>query len=402
MSPDLRSLFIILVLACGYGIAGDWPNWRGPDRNGVSTELIPGRVLRGGKPRLLWTNNVGSGYSSVSCINGRIYTVGNKDGRDMVFCLLADSGKQVWRFEYKEELAPFLFSGGTTATPVVSGGRMYSISRSGIVHCLDAGSGKLNWKRNLQNDYDLHPPVWGFSGSPLVLGDIIYLNAGEHGIALNARSGELVWKSPSFIPGFSTPVLFTNSGKPALAFFGRRAVFSVHPGNGKVYWKYKWETPWGENTADPLPIGRFLYLSTAHKMGSVLLDTTGNFPREIWRNPDFENHVDTPMVHKGYLYGSSGRINRPGGSFQCVSLKTGKSIWQVKKLKASANLAGKILMILSLDGELILAPADPSGFKPVLRFRAMEKPCWTPPVLANGLLYIRNGEGNIACFDLRD
>jgi outer membrane protein assembly factor BamB len=167
-----------LLLAGTDTSANDWPHWRGPHRNGISTESGWSAELPAGGPKVLWTAKVGLGYSSIAVVGDRAYTLGNSDGKDTVYCLDAASGRVVWQHSYAHPVDAKYYSGGASATPTVEGGRVYTLARRGQIHCLDAATGAVKWKKNLAEELGAKIPEWGFAGSVLIDGDRAVVNVG--------------------------------------------------------------------------------------------------------------------------------------------------------------------------------------------------------------------------------
>jgi hypothetical protein len=165
--------------------ADDWPQWRGPNHNGISSETQWSDHWLPDGPPILWKANVGVGFSSFSVAKGRVYTMGNSDNRDTVFCFDEATGKQLWSHSYPADLGDKYFDGGTTGTPTVGGDRVFTLSRWGDVFCLEAATGKVIWTRNVQKETRVRIPTWGFSGSPLVFENSLVLTVGEAGMALD-------------------------------------------------------------------------------------------------------------------------------------------------------------------------------------------------------------------------
>ncbi|HEY0549565.1 MAG TPA: PQQ-binding-like beta-propeller repeat protein, partial [Verrucomicrobiae bacterium] len=169
-------------------VAGDWPHWRGPDCNGISQEKNWTTTWPKEGPKQLWKANVGIGFSTMSVANARVFTMGNRDGADAVYCLNAESGATIWKHSYKCILDPRFYEGGTLSTPTVEGEHVFSISKRGDVFCFEAATGKIVWQKNIVQELALALPAndqdnwWGFSGSPLVRGDLLLLNAASDGV----------------------------------------------------------------------------------------------------------------------------------------------------------------------------------------------------------------------------
>ena len=183
----------------------DWPNWRGPSRNGISTEKDWLHTWPADGPKIRWKANVGIGFSSISVVDGRLYTLGNTDNRDTVTCLDSSSGTVLWKHDYDCPLDDRFFEGGPTSTPTVDGERVYTLSRQGDLFCFDALKGTVHWSKNIALEAEVRVPGWGFSSSPLVHEDRLILNVGESGIAVDKSTGEILWKSGDAEAGYMTP-----------------------------------------------------------------------------------------------------------------------------------------------------------------------------------------------------
>ncbi len=396
---------IVLLLGPAAG-AGDWPRWRGPHLNGISDEK--GWLDRWPKdgPPIAWRASVGTGFSAVAVRDGRLCTMGNKDDRDTVHCLDAATGKPIWAHSYEAAVGKLSFDGGPTATPTVDGGRVYTLSRWGDLFCLDAATGRVRWSRHLDRDDGMPVPGWGFSGSPLVHDDILLLNAGKAGMAVEKDSGKLVWASDKEEAGYSTPVPLRERGRVsppvALALFSSGNAFTAADvRTGKERWRVRWVTRYGVNAADPVIAGDHVVLSSGYNRGAALLKLGAAAPTEVWRNKNLRNQMNPSVLLDGHLYGIDGDTTSDA-TLRCVELKTGELRWEYEGVGSGALAAadGK-LIVLSETGELMVGPASPKGFAPTARAQVLEGKCWTVPVLANGRVYCRSAAGELVCVDLR-
>ena len=211
----MRKLLVLIavgVMACA-ARGEDWPCWRGAGHDGVSRET--GWLDRWPQtgPAILWKANVGTGFSSVAVAGGRVYTAGNADNTDTIFCFDAESGKVLWKHSYTSDLGDKFFEGGTTGTPSVDGNHAYFLSRWGDVFCFDAASGNVVWSKNLHRDAGARVPGWGFGGSVLVFHDLLLLNVGEAGMGLDKNTGKIGWQSAKKDSGYSTPLPVEVGGK---------------------------------------------------------------------------------------------------------------------------------------------------------------------------------------------
>lgn len=376
----------------------DWPHWRGPDRNGISLEADWLTNEATASPRILWKAAVGTGFSAVSVSGGLLYTMGNRDETDTVWCLDAATGELIWRHDYACALDPLYYEGGPGGTPTVAGGRVFTFSKKGHAHCLDAATGEVVWSRDLVKDHDLKLPEWSFAGSPLVQDDRVFLNAGSAGICLDRATGKTIWKSGPEPPGYATPVPLTWKGRPAVILFAAGAVVAVDPADGKLLWRHPWETGRDVNAADPILAGDGrIFVSSAS--GGALLDVSGDQPVEVWRNREMRNYFNTCVLIDGHLYGLDGTTHKPN-RLVCLELATGEVKWAEEGFGSGGWMAADGKLILCDQGELIVVAADPEQFRLILREQVLGGKCWTMPVLANGRIYCRNAAGDLVAVDL--
>lgn len=376
--------------------AADWPQWRGPGRNGISAEKLEGTEVK-----KLWTAQLGTGFAAFTVADGRVFTTGHADGKDTVFCLDAVNGKELWRHSYKAELGDKYYEGGTSAGPVVDGDRAYHASRWGDLICYEAASGKVVWQKNFLEETEAEVPEWGFSGSVLVQGGRLLLNIGKNGAAFDKADGKLVWKSEADTAGYSTPHLITVNGREQLVLSTRRAYKGVDPQNGAVLWEHTWNTSYGVNAADPILSGTRLFISSGYNKGCALLDLASVEPQEIWRNRVMRNQFNSSVLIDGHLYGCDGDENKEA-SLKCVELATGTEKWSEPGAGFCSLMAadGK-LVIMTAKGELIIAKANAAKFEPISRTPVLTGRCWTVPVLANGRVYVRNSAGDAVCLEVK-
>jgi outer membrane protein assembly factor BamB len=382
--------------------AKDWPRWRGPQLNGISQEK--GWLDQWPKdgPPVVWKTAVGVGFSSVAVAQGRLYTMGHKEGKDTVFCLDAVTGKPVWSHSYDSDLGDLNFEGGPAATPTVHDGAVYTLSHWGDLFCFDAAKGQVRWSRNLAKEDNARAPTWGFSGSPLVHEKLLLLNVGKAGMALQKDTGKLVWSSGDEEAGYSTPIPFQR-GKEWFAIVSSGAGFTaVNVATGKELWEYRWLTRYGVNSADPILAGDQVFISSGYNKGCALLKMGDGEPKEIWRNKNMRNQFNSSVLLDGFLYGIDGDTTT-ATALRCVDFKTGEVRWSKDGYgSGSVTAADGKLIVLSDEGELLVGPASSKGFTPSARARVLDGKCWTVPVLANGRIYCRNAAGDLVCLDVRE
>lgn len=381
--------------------AADWPQWRGPNQNGISPETNWTDQWGATGPKRLWKANVGIGFSSMAVSDGFLYTLGNINDVDTVYCFDAATGSQVWKYSYPCPRDPRYYDGGPGATPAINGNSLFTLSKKGHLFSFNRQTGEVLWQRNIAKELNLPLPEWGFSGSPLVIDNTLFLNAGSHGLALDKASGEVLWNSGSGLAGYAAPVPAMFNGTSGLFIFAAAELTAVNAKDGSLFWSYPWKTKWKINAADPIVSNDRVFISS-HDLGGALLQFNKQKSELIWKNRNMRNHFNSCVLVDGYLYGIDGNTDQPGTTFRCIDFKTGDVQWTEPGLGlGSVIAAGHRLLILTDKGELIAAKASPSGFELLARAHVLGGKCWIPPALADGRLYCRNAEGDLICLNLQ-
>ena len=408
-----RPLSVLLCFAACLGIAAaasasDWPQFRGPARDGISAETGWLAAWPAEGPKVLWHAPVGVGFSAVSVAGGRVYTLGAKDKNETVWCLKADTGEVVWkdttRFEELDAAHP-----GPRSTPTVEGDRVYTLGNAGRLAACDAASGKVAWAVDLYKDLRGKAPRHGYNSCPLILGDRLVVEAGADDgnasiVAFDKTTGKLLWKSGKHMVGNSSPIAYSLGGETFLAVFTGDALVGLKPDTGEEVWVYPWKIDYESSNAMPIVSGTRLFISAVEKKGAALLDLASGQPKEVWKSQEFSNHFATSVLWKGCLYGLDGDI-RAKLSLRCADFETGKVKWaQAAPDKAfGGNFAfadGKLIVLWG-SGEMAVCEASPDGYKELAKTRLPKGAWWTVPVLSGGRLYVRSAEGDVLCLDLR-
>lgn len=403
------------VLGLGWAVGGavlgagvDWYRWRGPDCNGLSRESGWLTNWPADGPRMLWKAVVGQGYSSVSVSQGRLYTMGVlggdgklRGGRETVWCLDAQTGAVLWQHSYPYDFEPKYYDGGSSATPTVDGNRVFTLGQNGTVNCLDALSGELIWTRQLARELGCKVPTWGFASSPLVQGDLLIVNVGSAGTALDKATGKVVWSSGTEPAGYSSAVPYRHGGQAAVALCVHRAAVGVAVQTGRLLWSFPWKTEWDVNAADPIVTNDLVFISSGYQRGAALLRLDGAQPSLVWENKAMRNHVNSSVLTDGFLYGPDDDVDRTP-LLRCVELATGTVRWTFKDVPCSALMAadGK-LIAQGTRGEVFIVEARPDACRVLAKAKPLEGRCWTTPVLSQGRLYCRNSKGELVCLDVR-
>ena len=390
----------MISLLLALSMADDWPQWRGPGRNGISSESGWLDSWPGEGPKIAWKAEVGTGFASFAVAKGRVFTLGNADDNDRVFCLDAGTGRALWSHGYPAEADPNQFEGGPTSTPTVDGDRVFTLGRKGELFCFEAATGKIAWSKNVQKEAGAPVPGWGFSGSPLVYEDLLILNVGEAGLALEKATGRVAWKSAAREPGYSTPFPLKRGDGWLVLLGSGKSYLAVDLRTGREAWSLRWNTQFGVNAADPVVDGDRVFISSGYGKGAALLKLGAGEPEITWQSKVMRNQMNPSVLLDGHLYGIDGNTDQT--ALKCIEFSTGSEKWSSPITGAgSVTAADGKLLVLTGDGELMVAPASPDGFKPTARAKVLDGKCWTVPVLANGRIYARNAEGRVVCVDLR-
>ncbi|HZL37974.1 MAG TPA: PQQ-binding-like beta-propeller repeat protein [Tepidisphaeraceae bacterium] len=386
---------------------GDWPQWRGPNRDDISTEKGLLKDWPQSGPPLAWKiKGMGVGYSTVSIADGKIFTMG--DHGDSADVLALDmTGKQLWTTRIGK--AGGSTAAGTRSTPTIDGDRVYALGQFGDLVCLEAGTGKLVWHKDLRKDLSGDMGGWGYAESPLVDGEkLICTPGGRQGTlaAFDKKTGNLLWRSKDLTDGaqYTSLVPAEINGTHQYVVLTGASVAGISL-NGKVLWHAQRK---GATAIVPTPIvdGNLVYVSSGYNIGCDLFKITGmgnDFEAEhVYHNKDMIIHHGGLIRVGDYVYGAS---DEKRGTLTCMEIKTGKVAWKNKSVgKGSVAYADDRLYVRSEStGDLALVEATPDGYKQhgLLKQpdRSKEK-AWAHPVIAGGKLYLRDIDV-LLCYDIK-
>jgi outer membrane protein assembly factor BamB len=395
----------LLPFALQPALASDWPQFRGPDRSGISNETAWEPNWNAGAPKTLWTHNSGESYAAPIIVNGMVYITSSNSEKDSFLCLDAVTGEEKWKSSFdhpsrKEMAAADPRSNALTATPLFHNNRLYTITREGELFCLDAKSGATIWRINVLKKTGAKMPYFGVSSSPVLEKDLLLFNIGAGGVAVHKDTGNIVWKTEG-LGGYASPVIYTRKGKREMALFGTTAVVGVEVATGKEVWRYPWkEFEYSAPSSDPVFYDNMLFVQSARN-GVHLIQLEGSAPKVVWQNQNMCSDFTNTILFQGYLYGN----NR--NKLTCVDRKTGAVKWEMKGLGQGAiTIAGDKLIAQTERGELVVAEANPEKYVEIARIRLFEgkdfqnSAGYITPTLANGRLYCRVPSGKLVCLDV--
>ncbi len=404
--PTHRHLLFLATLgfsatALTPGRAVDWLHYRGPTLNGVTTEKLPATLPK--EPRQVWKRALGTGVSSATVAGDRVFTMGNAGGHDVIYCIDAKSGRDVWTHKFALPVDPKNFEGGPRSTPTWDGGKVFTLSHSGDVWCIDAASGKPLWNRHLMRDFGGRRPAWGYAGSPTIEGSAVLFDAGGAGastLALDKTSGALLWKSGDDPSGYGSVVTTTLGGRRTAVVFKAKALVGYDVKDGRELWRAPWKTSYDVNATTPVVVGNRILVTSGYGTGATLIEIGNGAPTTKWRNKNLGSQFNSPVVWQGSIYGIDGN-DGPRGQLTCLDLATGAPQWKAPIGGGSLICADGRLIVLNEKGELLIAEASPAGFKPLARWQVLGGHSWVQPVYANGRIYCRNNAGEMVCLELR-
>lgn len=388
------------TVAFQFAPADDWPVFRGMDRNGIATDES---FSSEGKITAVWKAEVGLGYSAPVVSGGKVVITGhNGADTDTVFCFDEKSGEELWTFSYPQPLADLYFQGGTTGTLTFDGDKLFHVAREGEVFCLSVKDGSVIWKKHLQDEFGYSKPTWGFTGAPFVMGERVFLTAGESGIALNKNNGAEIWKSKNEEAGYSSPFPIKRGETQYLIFTNKRFYVCVEAATGEAVWEYRWMTRYGVNAADPVISGDKIFISSGYGKGAVMVSWDGSSdPVKIWQSRDLKTQMNAAVLIDGYLYGVDGNESVDGTGLKCLEFATGETQWIETSIgHGTVSAVGNQLVVLSESGTLQIGEASPSGFSPAVSEEVLPGRVWTVPVVANGRIYARNEGGQLAVIEV--
>ncbi|HVT58451.1 MAG TPA: PQQ-binding-like beta-propeller repeat protein [Thermoanaerobaculia bacterium] len=380
----------------------EWPQFRGPHRDGIAPQAHLLHSWPAGGPRQLWQVPIGEGYSHLTVAGGRIFTLYGANNAENLAAYDAANGHQLWVRRTDSELMNDQ-GNGPRSTPTFDDGNLYVQSAQGKLLAVAAASGKVEWSHDLAQEFGAQMPTWGSSSSPLVEGDLLLVAAGGSGgraaMAFDKHSGRVVWKALDDRPGYASPIALTAAGVRQAIFFTGGYVSGLAVADGRLLWRVPWETSYDVNAATPLFVAPDkLFVSSGYDTGSALFQIRGDARQmtaePLWKSRGLKNQFSSSVLAGDYLYGFD------NGTFKCIKAQNGEERWKERGLgHGSVILADGLLLVLSESGKLVLADAAPEAYHERGSFQPLSGRCWTGPSLAGGKLFLRNREA-MAAYDV--
>ncbi len=444
----------LFVFGFGTARADDWPQWLGPQRDGVWRETGIVDELPA-QPKKLWDKPIGIGYGGPAVVGGKLYVMDRElaksaknpdspfqrsavDGNERVLCLDAKTGERLWSWEYPC-VYQVSYAAGPRCTPTVDGDRVYCLGTMGDLHCLDAATGHVKWKANFVSDFDARVPVWGFACHPLVDGDnLICVGGGPDKlvIAFDKKTGKVNWQSQSCEGdfGYGAPVIYEFGGKRQLIVWHARAVVGLDPATGKRIWSVPFDARSSLNVPIPRKVGENGLFMTSFYNGSFFLNVSADSAKVVWKSQargempnqtlDLSSIMTTPICEGDYTYGVCSH-----GELRCIVTATGERKWFSMQATRSASSPAKgpepdprterwghaflvkhedKTIIFNEHGDLIFAKLSEKGYEETSRAHVIDatntmargrKVVWMHPAFADKCVFVRNDE-RIVCYSL--
>ena len=375
----------------------EWPGFRGPKRDGIVRGVRIKTDWSISPPVQLWHRPVGPGWSSFAVSGDLIYTQEQRGDKEIVACYKASTGQPVWSHSDAARFFESNAGAGPRATPTLSNGRVYTFGATGILNALDAATGAVVWSHNVSPETGVKVPFWGFSSSPLVLGNMVIVAASGQLVAYDAGSGNRRWLGPAGSGSYSSPHLATIDGVAQVLLVSSAGARGVSLADGKQLWEHTWSS---NSIVQPALTADGDVLITSQDNGTRRITVThgpsGWTTTERWTSNGLKPYFNDFVIHKDHAYGFDGRI------LACIDLKDGQRNWKGGRYGNGQLVLlpdQDLLLVLSEEGELALVQATPDGFTERATFPAIQGKTWNHPVLVGDVLLVRNGE-EMAAFRL--
>jgi outer membrane protein assembly factor BamB len=412
----MRRLTIVALVAVAVAAvaAADWPQYLGPDRNGIYQGPPIADTFPAGGPRIVWRKTLGQGFAGPAVVGNRVLVFHRVKDEEVLESLDAATGKTQWRYAYPTSYQDdFGFDAGPRAVPVVAGGIVYTFGAEGQLQAVNLETGARVWHEDTAKRFAVAKGYFGAGGSPVVEGGRVIANIGGANagiVAFDAKSGKVAWTATQDAASYSSGVATTIGGQRYVVFLTREGLVGLEPATGRVAFQQRWRSrsQASVNAASPVIVGERIFISAEYGPGAGVLQFSGGKLSTLWSSDDvLSNHYATSIYLKGTLYGFHGRQEQ-GPSLRAVDFNSGKVLWSEEQFRAgSVILAGDRLVILRESGELMIAPASPQAFKPTARAKILQGVARPYPALADGFLYARTerdertNESTLVCVDLR-
>lgn len=386
---------------------GDWPGFRGPDRDGRLRGVRVATDWKTTPPKMLWKQRIGPGWSSFAVVGNHAVTQEQRGDDEVVVCYAAETGNEIWIHKDPTRFHEDVAGPGPRATPTFHQGRIYACGANGTLNCLEAATGKPVWSRNILAESGREkPPMWGFAASPLVVDGIVTVFAGGSGgkaiLAYHAETGSPAWSAGEGTHSYTSTHRARLNGVEQLLALSDEGLTSLDPKEGTILWHHPWKGPEGlARVLQPIVLNDTdVVIATWMGVGTRRLhighEDSQWTAHEVWTTKRFNPYYSDLVVHNGHVFGID------NGFLNCIHLEDGANRWKARgygngQLLLLADQG--LLLIITEKGDVALVEANPEKHQEVTRFKALNGKTWNHPVVAHGKLFVRNGE-EAACYQL--
>lgn len=390
---------LVVLIATHVSFAQDWPQWRGPNRDGIVSSFSPPKTWPAAL-RPVWKVTVGLGHSSPVVVGRRIYVFSRQGETEVASCLDLDTGKLVWKNSnpapYTMNPAAESHGKGPKSTPLVYNNNVYTFGISGILSCYDVATGKLKWRKEFFRQFKATSPLYGAATSPLAHGGLLILHVGGNDsgalTAFDAETGEVRWSWKEDGPGYASPIVFESGGTSQIVTQTQKSVAGFAATTGELLWRIPFETEYVQNIVTPVAYRDTLILSGIDKGTTAvrLVKRAGKWEAEqIWSNTQVSMYMSTPVVSGDYLYGLS---HKRKGQFFCLDARNGQTQWLSNGREGDNAVivsAGGLLFMLNDGDELTIARAELARFEVLKKYTVAQSPTWAHPVVMGNRVLIK-------------
>lgn len=392
--------FLLTLILIGVAHSQDWPQWRGPNRDGVVGSFVPPKAWPA-TLKSIWKVPVGEGHSSPVIVGGRVYLNSRVGEQEAVAAYDLRSGKELWKDSYS---APYSMNPAATghgkgpkSTPVVSGGRLYTLGISGILSCYEIATGKLRWRKEFGAQFKQTSPAFGTAMSPVVDGSLLILHAGGSGngalMALDVNTGTVKWSWNGDGPAYASPVVVELGGTRQVITQSQLHIVSVSEANGQLLWRIPFKTDYEQNSVTPLVFKDMVIVSGLNQ-GIIALRPVrrgGQWATDkVWENKEVSLYMSSPVIRAAVLYGFS---HRNKGQYFSLDANTGKTLWigdGRQGENASLQLAGDLLVTLDNEARMMIFPANARLTSPIRQYQVAQSATWAHAVLFPGRILVKS------------
>lgn len=392
--------FVFILVSAAILSAQDWPQWRGPNRDGrvagfIARERLPDNL------KLKWRIEVGTGHSSPVVVGKRIYLHSRQGEQEVVSVFALDTGKLLWKdsyaAEYKVDPAAARHGKGPKSTPVVVNGRLCTLGISGILSCYEAATGKLRWRKEFSKRFKQTSPDYGTAMSPVIDRGLLIAYLGGHNdgalIAFDVETGQEKWRWSGDGPGYASPIVIELGGVRQVVALSQQNIIGISVSTGRLLWQIPFKTEYDNSIVTPVSYKDTLIFSGDGKGTFAVrpLQRDGKWTVEtIWHNDKIEMYMNSPVVRGNYLFGLSSTRK---GQFFCVDARTGAALWASEGREgdnAAVLSADSVLLMLADDAELTIASATENKYEVLKKYTVAQSPTWAHPVILGNRLLIKD------------